>query len=362
VGGGGAGDCMDVELYTPTCSFTSFRSFLVFSSAAQPPAMAANMVAKAAVAATEVKVTSEHQAHVMVKANKRAMALIEKFKVHDEPIALDIDTVGVSKYNRGGQEPNMQYVHQDLCANVKLDGFNPHRLTPGIVVVLKSAKLLDELVAHNQRLQVGSSAYPPLFPQKLKHDCLGGNHLTLATRIFKHGMKSTITGDVYNLTQVLDKDLVNTCEQGLKYWVLDEGIYDNTDDLVFLSEWKNADNNQNQMNSEMQLLKHAQQELRIELERNKLAKTTVVTAKVMQKSMVKLKADNVVNAVSFVHSIGGGQDPASLSLTARCRVGLLRRRRRSLLVLCTHMYERARKRPDGGSCCLRRIAQRRYVM
>jgi len=100
----------------------------------------------------ELQITSDHQAHVVVKANRRVAALFLKFELQDEPVCLDPDSTGSSKYNR---IPNMPYAHADLANNLLGDGCDPTRAQIGIAIHNKSQELRSALVQYNHTLAQG---------------------------------------------------------------------------------------------------------------------------------------------------------------------------------------------------------------
>ena len=93
------------------------------------------------------------------------------------------------------------------------------------------------------------------------------SHMTLTTRLFKHEVKSSITGNTFAVASD-DEDHKFAVQHGLLYWVLREEISD--EEAMTLSEWRNSDNNQNLMNSEAQLLRAISRICRLEVHSHNL--------------------------------------------------------------------------------------------
>ena len=51
----------------------------------------------------DLLVTKDHNAAVVVKTNVRVRAIIQNRKVHEDPVNIPPDELGVSEYNRDGE-------------------------------------------------------------------------------------------------------------------------------------------------------------------------------------------------------------------------------------------------------------------
>ena len=248
--------------------------------------------------------TAEHNASNTVKANKRVQAIVEKHRVFEEPQRLDPDTVGVSPFNRGGSAPNMPYIHSALQQMVTRDGFDPKRPQAGFVILHETSDSQAGLVAFNEKLADGCDLYPPVFGKGMKYGSLASSHLTLALRCWKNTVHSSITGARFQVPAD-DDALKHVVSQGHSYFVLDDKI--SKEDAEFLSEWRNADQNQNQCNSEAQLIRTLQSLVEDELAKSDAGtqvKLSTIISKATNKSIVKLKPDTVGGLTRWILSLG----------------------------------------------------------
>ena len=166
-------------------------------------------------------------------------------------------------FNRSGAPPNFQYVHGSLLQNIVRDGFDPKRATPGIVIFCDDDASKKHLLEWNEGLASGNDLCPPVNKQRMVYGTLAASHMTLALRAFKAKMYSSITGSVFPVPA--DGPMLhNVVEHGHNYYVLDSKV--SKSDAEFLSEWKNSDQNQNQGNSEAQLVRTLQKLLIAEME------------------------------------------------------------------------------------------------
>ena len=233
-----------------------------------------------------------------------------------------------SPFNRLGRPLNIQYIHNDMCPNISKDGYRPSRPTPGIVVK-RSGEALERLHACARALlkEHGKHLPPIRIDAHADRECLAGNHLTMAFRMFDTNYMSPLTGTQCDIKN--DKELAQVIKDGHKYIELDETISD--DDCKFLSELYNSDQNQNQCNSEDHLRLQIKQVLDslITPERPMVA-TSVIVGKVLEKSVVKLKPEHVGDTAVFVADLYGSPyvdqlsrwysrnvNPRQLSIAAR---------------------------------------------
>ena len=178
---------------------------------------------------------------------------------------LDCDSVGVHPNNRGGSSPNFQYVHGSLYANIIKDGFDPKRAIPGIVIKCDEGDAKKKLIEYNEGLAQGNDLCPPVVKTKMCYGTLASSHLTLGLRCFKNQMNSRISGCVFSVPSD-DEFLKQVVDHGHLYYVLDSSL--SQEDAEFLSEWRNSDQNQNQGNSEAQLIRNLQRLLLEEMAKN----------------------------------------------------------------------------------------------
>ena len=252
------------------------------------------------------KLAEEHDERSYVNSAARYRNIMSKHAIPrggQEYRHIHYSKVLPSPFNRLGRPLNIQYIHNDMCPNISKDGYRPSRPTPGIVVK-RSGEALERLHACARALlkEHGKHLPPIRIDAHADRECLAGNHLTMAFRMFDTNYMSPLTGvqcDIKN-----DAELASVIKDGHKYIELDETISD--DDCKFLSELYNSDQNQNQCNSEDHLRLQIKEVLDslITPERPMVA-TSVIVNKVLEKSVVKLRADHVGDTAIFVADLYG---------------------------------------------------------
>lgn len=137
---------------------------------------------------------SDRNGGVWAKKGKAYVEIIKKHRKYEGTIRLDPDAIGVAKQNR---KINAKYIWQKLGPGIKADTFVADRPHPCVVVELDGASVGD-LVKYNQQLsEAQPHLWPPLFKNLMRYACLGGNHLNITLRLFKHevGVDWLIGGD-----------------------------------------------------------------------------------------------------------------------------------------------------------------------
>jgi hypothetical protein len=263
-------------------------------------AVAASVVS--ADAATLVPTADMNAANVM-KANKRFQAICAKWLARKEAVRIDADSIGVSPFNRLGAPPNMRYCHADLCPNILADGFEPSRPRPGFLIQRSQEDTVQRLRDHASKLARMSELFPPSNLSSLTYECLAANHLTLALRMFKDSVTSHLTGVTFKIPDD-DPDLDYVCKQGHLYFILKDGISD--DDARFLSEYMNADQNQNQFNSEVHLIKQVYDHAVPLMQNSAMVPLSKVIASVSASAVAKLRADTIGDIAQYVMGFGNG--------------------------------------------------------
>ena len=102
------------------------------------------------------KPSADHNVAALQKTTKKVAAIVEKYKLTEEPTRCLPETVGVSMHNRGGQPPHIHVVHQTLFPAVCRDGFDPKRPRPGFAIEYKSPELLAAHLNFNSQLGDGT--------------------------------------------------------------------------------------------------------------------------------------------------------------------------------------------------------------
>ena len=140
----------------------------------------------------------------------------------------------------GHEAPNMPYLHTGLHGGVEKDGLDLKRLRPGYVIWYTTPSLVKKNIDHN--IKISNNMYPPLYQDKMNKASLGCTHITLLFRLYKAGSVSPLTGKKFTVDKD-DEGMRYILEKHHKYWVLDEKI--TPDEAMLLSDWMNADQNQN---------------------------------------------------------------------------------------------------------------------
>ena len=118
--------------------------------------------------------------------------------------------------------------------------------------MLKTPEKLADAISHMEAVTSRTNLHPPMQKDRIKYFTIAGTHISIALRLFAAGQKSGLTGQVFKVPSD-DIELQNEVNLGHMYWILDESISASEAQLV--SEWRNADQNQNQLNSEVQTLR-----------------------------------------------------------------------------------------------------------
>ena len=89
----------------------------------------------------KVAANDNMEAAQVAKANHAISDLWKKWKVYDDPINVVCDKIIVDSNNRGGQPPDMQYLHCNLEPQQERDGFDDKRPRPGLLKLLNTHTL-----------------------------------------------------------------------------------------------------------------------------------------------------------------------------------------------------------------------------
>ena len=189
---------------------------------------------------------------VLGKLGHRVAQYMLEYRCNDEPEHIAPNLVGVSPNNRAGADPNLQVVHNRIVKSFHIDGHDPSRHPPGIVVRCTSGPAKAALVDYNLRFSEGRPLLPSVDKEGMTYATLAGSHLTLAVKCVKDNMQSP-----HLLTQLgqLAKDdekLRNVVNKGLKYWILKEDTP--VDAQREISQWRSQDQNSSQAFHEIELV------------------------------------------------------------------------------------------------------------
>jgi hypothetical protein len=103
-----------------------------------------------------------------VKTSQKVAAYITKYKIHDEPVNVDVDELGADWCNRQGSRPNIHICHQVLAPSFKNDGFDPLKPSVGVARNFANNSVLKQkLLDWNIGFSSGDERYPPILKEKM---------------------------------------------------------------------------------------------------------------------------------------------------------------------------------------------------
>ena len=203
-----------------------------------------------------------------------------------------------STFNRKGGPLNTCYIAEDLGPRIKDKGFAPDRAGIGMVrkVSLQRRELVIAHAAGMRKCRAGHYA-PLMVPgEKTLYECVGGNHVTCTLSNFSARL-TAYNGFIFQAPPD-DAELSLAMQEGHLYFVLKEDTPDIY--LVFLSEYLNAAQNQDQFNSEMHLQATVRETAYKLLTDKPHVTTGEIIAQVCSNSVVRLRADNVGDQAIWV--------------------------------------------------------------
>ena len=203
-----------------------------------------------------------------------------------------------SVFNR---QINTRYIIEDLGPRIRDKGFAPDRAHVGMVRLVRGEKAKQSLIAHNAKMRkCAAGHYPPLevtAEQLVElYECVGGNHLTTAVGCFAIKLEA-FNGFVFDPPDD-DSNLKLVTNEGHLYFILKPDTPDA--DMVFLSEYLNAAQNQDQFHSEMHLQSTVRNKAFQLLAEKPYVSTATIIHEVCCDSVVKLRADNVGDLATWV--------------------------------------------------------------
>ena len=195
-------------------------------------------------------------AKTLQKTNKRVAEIIAKYQIGDKPVLCDVDTFGWSEWNRKKGKPNVQYIHRTLFEKITgSEGFDPNKLQHLMAIEYESPKLRKTNVDHNTMLtKLTPGCLPPVMHEKMNKATFAGSHIRIAVGCFKHNIVSPVTKQAFRSEC---EYLATATKTGLWAWLFKDTIPG--EDVMLLSEWRNSDQNQNLINSEVSLIRAIQE-------------------------------------------------------------------------------------------------------
>ena len=233
-------------------------------------------------------------------------SILDRRLVSDEPERVDCDRIGVSEWNRKGMPPNIPYVHRDLYPQIEKDGYKTDRPKPGYIIRFTTPTLLQKNVHHNQVISQGTSGvFPPICDGAMDSASLGSTHLTLTFRLARHRVVSHLTGKTFD--EGCDPEFAKVVRKGHLYWILSEDT--TQEEATQLSAYFNADQDQNQGTSEIEMMNHVSSVCRLIMKENTTTRAVTVAAliqRVQASSSVPVNTDTVGALATYVLAQGAG--------------------------------------------------------
>ena len=268
--------------------------------------MSGTKVVKSGNGAFGITVNSGANPGVAMKVNIRMKDIFHKYKEFDEPQRVVCDKVIIDPSNRGGQPPDMHYLHFDLEPNQEKDGFDKLRPKPGVLRnLMPNAEERERCIQHNRDLMEGTNGlFPPLFADIVEFGCLASNHMTLSHRGIKHGLVSSLTGRKWKVPSD-DDSLDEIIKIGLQYWVMRWDLP--VCEAKLVSDWHNSDQNQNAGNGDAFLHRMVLTIVNEELIKTPLVKISQIIARYTANAIVQVNTNAVASIGKMVLAQGAGQ-------------------------------------------------------
>ena len=240
------------------------------------------------------------------KMAKRFQDIVERCRKVPDSVRVNPDCILVHPRNRNGQQPNIPYIHRTLAANLMSQGFDPKRPHDGYLVEIVDPGFKKEVMEYNRMIGMRKvGLMPPIHDDMVRYAALGGNHLTITLRLFKHAVTSPITGVTFKASDS-DTELKQVIELGHRYVILD-GSKMSKDDCEIVSRWLNSDQDQNQASGSAQLLRTLLDICRDEMKKTTLVKVSNLISKFASQSVVKIHANVLGSYSKWVLELGGGE-------------------------------------------------------
>jgi hypothetical protein len=250
--------------------------------------------------------TADQDHAKLLKTSQRVAANMVKYSCCDEPVETDPDALGADPCNRAGAIPNIAVCRENIGRSITNDGYDKHKPLVGIAKDYSKCdpKKLEALLGHNRGMSDGDSRWPPMFGDVMRKGTLASTHLNITLRLYKHGVASP-TGESFSVRD--DAALQRVCERGHKWWLLSCDISDQ--DAIEISEWRNSDNNCNQVKHEIEHIKGLQRVAMREIElagSGGVISLTNVLAKFTAQAQMKVAQTAMLDLARFVVDLRAG--------------------------------------------------------
>ena len=240
------------------------------------------------------------------KMAKRFQEIIDRCRKIPDAVRVNPDSILVHPRNRNGQPPNIPYIHRTLGANLMKQGYDPKRPHDGYVVEITDSNFKKEVMDFNRQIGMHKvGLMPPIHEDVVKYAALGGNHLAIALRLFKHNVTSPITGVTFKAPSS-DAELQQVVEVGHRYVILD-GSKMSKEDCQIVSKCLNSDQDQNQSSGSAQLIRTLLDLCREESKKSSLVKVSNLISRFAAQSVVKIHANVLGSYSRWILELGGGE-------------------------------------------------------
>ena len=198
----------------------------------------------------------ERNEAVCKKIAKEVAAGLEKYRHPDFPNPVDVPCYKliVSPYNRGCQGLTLAVVWE-ICDQLEEEGADGDRPAIGVAIWFDSSSFKAAAIDWNMQRYGSSALYPPIEKDQVCGVTLSCSHLNTSFRCFRANMTSPSGRRL----------IVPDDDPTLKLWVHGTGhkfhlLREDTpaDVQKIISEWKNQDQNTNQVRHEIQLIRSIQ--------------------------------------------------------------------------------------------------------
>ena len=232
---------------------------------------------------------------------KKVAATVETYRLvkFPDPVQVPPHHLLVSQNNRGGQPLTLMVVHQVIIPSFQKDGFDPSRTPVGFTIWYETSAVKENGIAHNLTLYGGSPLYPPIEREVVEGETLSCSHYNCTLRCYRAQLTS-VDGHICDASK--DADLQVVVERGHKWYLLSEKTP--VAEQKMLSEWKNQDQNSNQVRHEIELIRSIQTVCLKEATVAQRASITTIANAVNLASPVKMSNSTMHSLVKFVMSVG----------------------------------------------------------
>ena len=246
----------------------------------------------------------ERNEGVSKKMAKSVAASIETYRLKEfgnDPIATPCQWLLVSSVNRMGQCLTLSVVWQ-IAISLMDDGCDPDRTGLGICVWFKRQETKLRAIRDNLKKYGGSPLYPPIEEEDVKGETLAASHYNTALRCFRAGMK-TASGRALVVDEA-DTDLKLKITQGHVFIRVSEDMP--VDEQKQISEWKNMDQNTNQVIHEMMRVRALEEICLKEASVAHSVSVTTVASKLNLTSAIKCSNSVLCSLARWVLAMGAG--------------------------------------------------------